>query len=238
MAVVDRPPTIRQLPMRKIPPLQSGDRLSRREFERRYETTPRINKAELIEGVVFMPSPVHFQAHSEPHGHIVGWLVAYCTATPGVRLGDNATVRLDMDNEVQPDALLQLEPMAGGKSKISEDDYLEGAPELVIEIAASSASIDLHDKLKVYRRNGVQEYFVWQVYDKRVDWFELQDGEYLPLARDEESGAHMSKVFPGLYLSAKALLDGDLAGVLAELQKGLASPEHKAFVDQLAAKRV
>ncbi len=220
-----------------IPSLSNGDRLTRHEFERRYESMPRLKKAELINGVVYTQPSVSAN-HAKAHGFIVCWLGNYCAATPGVRSGDNATVRLDMDNEVQPDALLQLEPTAGGKSKISEDDYLEGAPELVIEIAASSASIDLHDKLKVYRRNGVQEYIVWQVYDKRVDWFELQDGEYLPLARDEESGAHKSKVFPGLYLSAKALLDGDLAGVLAELQKGLASPDHEKFVRRLKEKQV
>jgi Uma2 family endonuclease len=145
-----------------LPPLENGDRLTRREFERRYQARPDIKKAELIEGVVYMPSPVHFRSHSEPHGWIIGWLVAYCAGTPGVRLGDNATVRLDRDNEVQPDALLRIEPEAGGSSRISEDDYVEGAPELIVEIAATSASYDLHDKLQVYRRNGVREYVVWQ----------------------------------------------------------------------------
>src|SRR5574341_142701 len=108
------------------PPLETGDRLTRQEFERRYEAMPRIRKAELIEGVVYMPSPVYYESHSEPHGQIMGWLSVYCAATPNVRLGDNATVRLDPDNEVQPDALLRLEPEAGGRSHISEDDYVEG----------------------------------------------------------------------------------------------------------------
>lgn len=217
------------------PPLEGGDRLTRREFERRYQTLPKRWKAELIEGVVFMASPVHYQSHSEPHGHIIGWLTVYCAATSGVRLGDNATVRLDVDNEVQPDALLRLKSNVGGGSRISEDDYVEGAPEMVIEISASSATIDLTDKLRVYRRNGVQEYLVWQVYDKRLDWFRLNEGEYTPLSPDSHGLIH-SQVFPGLHLAVTALLAGDMATVLAELQKGLATDEHQAFVEHLAAK--
>jgi len=217
------------------PPLDSGDRLTRREFERRYEAMPYIRKAELIEGVVYMPTPVHYGGHSEPHAHIIGWLVAYCAATPGVRLGDNATVRLDIDNEVQPDALLRIDPAGGGRSRVSEDDYVEGPPELIVEIAGSSASIDLRDKLRVYQRNGVQEYIVWQVYDRRIDWFHLTEGEYTPLTPDE-SGVIRSRVFPGLHLAVPALLDGDLARVLAALQQGLATAEHGEFAARLVEK--
>ena len=217
---------------RILPPLEPGDRLTRSEFERRYDAMPRVKKAELIEGVVFMPTPVHFERHAEPHSQVMAWLGVYLAATRGVKLGDNATVRLDLDNEVQPDALLRLEPSAGGRSSISADDYLDGSPELIVEIAASSASYDMHDKLKIYRRNEVQEYIVWQIYDKRLDWFVLSEGEYLSLAPDE-SGVIRSQVFPGLHLAISALLDGNLAVVLETLQKGLATPEHAAFVQQL-----
>lgn len=219
--------------MRRLPLLEAGDRLTRYEFERRYEAMPHIKKAELIEGVVYMPSPVHHVAHSKPHGQIMAWLGTYCAATPGVDLGDNATVRLDLDNEVQPDALLRLEPAAGGQSRISADDYIEGAPELVVEIAATSAAVDLHAKLNVYRRNGVQEYLVWQVRDEQFDWFRLSEGEYVPVPPDE-AGVIRSQVFPGLQLAVSKLLEGNLPGVLAELQKGLATPEHAAFVERLA----
>jgi len=215
------------------PPLESGDRLTRREFERRYQTMLRIKKAELIEGVVYMPSPVRHRSHGKPHIYISAWLGAYCAATPGVEPSDNVTVRLDADNEVQPDALLRLEPAAGGHSRVGEDDYVEGPPELIVEIAASSAAIDLHDKLKAYRRNGVLEYVVWQIYDKRVDRYELKEDEYAPLAPDQ-AGLIRSRVFPGLHLNVKALLEGDLAAVLADLQKGLATDEHKAFVERLS----
>lgn len=220
-----------------VPPLENGDRLTRAEFERRYEAMPHVKNAELIEGEVHMPSPVRHKKHSRPHASIMAWLGAYVAATPGVDLGDNGTLRLDLDNEFQPDAMLRLEPAAGGHSRLSDDDYVEGAPELIVEVAASSAAIDLHSKLNVYRRNGVQEYLVWQVNDQCVDWFELREGAYAPLAAAEggEPGVLRSRVFPGLWLGAPALLDGDLAGVLAKLQQGLTTEEHAAFVKRLAA---
>lgn len=218
--------------MVEIPPLEAGDHLTRCEFERRYEARPEIKKAELIEGVVYMPSPVRIKGHGRPHGRIMTWLGTYVVATPGVDLADNTTIRLDLDNEPQPDALLRLEPEVGGRSQISEDDYLEGAPELVVEVAASSASYDLHEKLRAYRRNGVQEYVVWRVYDKQIDWFHLLDGEYVRLTPDADGMIH-SRVFPGLRLAVAALLTGDLAAVLAEVQKGIGSPEHSAFVERL-----
>lgn len=218
----------------QLPPLESGDRLTRHEFERRYQAMPQVKKAELIEGVVNMPSPVRFASHSDPHSQVVGWLTVYRAATPAVSVGDNATVRLDAYNEVQPDALLRLEAAAGGHSRISSDDYVEGPPELIVEIAASSASHDLHDKLRVYCRNGVQEYLVWQIYGQRLDWFQLhaERGEYVPLLPDAEGVIH-SSIFPGLNLAVNALLDGDLAQVLAKVQQGCASPEHEAFVAAL-----
>ncbi|MCS6815437.1 MAG: Uma2 family endonuclease, partial [Cyanobacteria bacterium] len=148
------------------PPLENGDALTRSEFERRYAAMPQVKKAELIEGIVYMASPLRFEPHAEPHADLVGWLWNYKVATPGTRLGDNSTVRLDLDNEPQPDAILLIDPRAGGQTRFSADGYIEGAPELVIEIAASSAAIDLRDKKRAYRRNGVQEYVVWQVLDR------------------------------------------------------------------------
>jgi Uma2 family endonuclease len=127
------------------------------------QALPQIKKAELIEGVVYVPSPLRFEKHAKPHACMIGWLALYSAATAGVDLADSATVRLDWDNEPQPDALLRI--ATGGQSRISGDDYVEGAPELIAEIASSSASYDLHDKLTAYRRNGVQEYIVWQVCD-------------------------------------------------------------------------
>lgn len=216
----------------KLPPLESGDRLTRTEFERRYAAMPALKKAELIEGVVYVSSPLRAKAHSKPHGDIITWLGNYTAATPGVERYDNPTVRLDADNEPQPDAVLRLEE--GGQSHISPDDYIEGAPELIVEVAASSASYDLHDKLRVYRRNGVQEYIVWRTYSQQIDWFVLESGEYKALDADA-SGIFRSQQFPGLWLASEALLSGNLAEVLQVLQQGMASSEHQAFVDSLAS---
>ncbi len=218
------------------PPLENGDRLTREEFERRYEAMPDVKKAELINGVVYMGSPVRFRGHGRPHVLLLTWLGMYSALTPGVLCADNTTVRLGADSEPQPDVLLRLEPETGGNSRISADDYVEGAPELLAEIAASSASYDMHDKMDVYRRSGVQEYLVWRVYDEQIDWFALRDGVYIRL-RPDESGAISSRVFPGLRLSLSALLMGNAAQVVAELQKGLGTAEHTAFVTRLGEHR-
>ena len=217
-----------------VPALENGDRLTRCEFERRYAAQPDLKKAQLIEGIVYMPSPVSM-AHAEPHAMIQAVLLVYAASTPGVRGADNATVRLDLDNEPQPDAVLLIASAAGGRCRVSDDNYLEGTPELVVEVAASSASIDLHEKLHAYRRNGVQEYIVWRTLEQRIDWFELSDGEYRPLPADD-AGVIRSRVFPGLGLAVGALLKGDLAGALAEVQKGAGAPEHKTFIERLAQK--
>jgi len=218
-----------------MPRLENGDRLTRTEFERRYAATPEKFKAELVEGIVYVASPVRAKNHGRPHAQIMTWLGVYSAATLGVDIADNSTVRLDLDNEPQPDALLRIEPQSGGKSRITEDDYIEGSPELVIEIAASSASVDMNAKLNAYRRNGVQEYLVWQVYENQIAWFCLQDAEYIRLQPDA-TGMIRSRVFPGLWLAVDALLRGDLATVLAELQTGLATLEHGEFVDRLSRK--
>ncbi len=230
-----QPRLAQQLLLRQLedpPPLESGDHLSRAEFERRYQAYPEIKKAELVEGVVYMPSPTRHKSHSQPHSWIIAWLVNYMAATPSTDVGDNATLRLDFENEVQPDALLRLDPSRGGKSHITEDDYLEGPPELIVEIAASSAAYDLHDKRRVYARNGVQEYLVVQMYEQHIDWFVLREGVYETLTPDE-SGVLSSQAFPGLWLQPSAFWAGDLAAMLSTLQQGLDSPEHAAFVTHL-----
>jgi Uma2 family endonuclease len=201
------------------PVLESGDHLTREEFHRLYCLRPDIKKAELVEGVVYVASPVRFHMHGEPHGAIVGWLSVYCARHPDVLLGDNATVYLDEVNEVQPDAFLFREEPGG--PRITEGDYVEGAPQLVIEIAASPASYDLHSKLEAYRRNGVSEYVVWRVQNSMLDWFRLHEGEYVWVEPDED-GVIESAQFPGLRLNVPKLLAGDVAGVLAELDWGAA----------------
>jgi len=215
-------------------PLETGDRLTRAEFERRYEAMPELRKAELIDGVVFMPSPTRYERHGRPDRYLSTWMGTYQAGTPGVAGADNSSVRLDLDNEPQPDDLMFIEPSFGGQCRISDDDYIEGAPELVAEVSASSASIDLNLKFHVYRRNGVREYVVWRVLERAIDWFVLRGEEYGRLVPGAD-GILRSEIFPGLWLDPEAMVRGDIARVLHVLQHGIASPEHAAFVARLGA---
>lgn len=204
----------------KAPELRSGDVLTRDEFERRYEAMPDLKRAELIEGVVYMPSPVRHTYHGRPHAQLAGWISAYVRATSGTEFAITSTFRIDLDNEVQPDLMLRRTgPDAG--SRIDTDGYIEGAPELLVEVAASSVSYDLHQKKRIYRRCGVREYLVLRSEDAEVDWFVLRAGAYERLAPDA-AGVLRSEAFPGLWLGVPALLAGDDAGMVAVLRAGLA----------------
>ncbi len=219
----------------EMPELCAGDRLTRAEFERRYSAMPHVKKAELIEGVVYMPSPVSQKKHSRPQILILGLFANYMAATPGTDAGVNATVRLDLANEPQPDAMLRILPECGGQSR-DDGDYIRGAPELIAEVAASTASYDLYEKLQAYQRNAVREYIVWRVEDKAIDWFVLREERFEKLLPDAE-GVLRSEAFLGLWLDSAAMIAGDLARAVAVLQQGLASAEHAAFVAHLDAGR-
>lgn len=215
-----------------VPALQNGDHLTRSEFERRYEAAPENVQAQLIEGIVYMHTSVRFRSHANPHSIVTAWLTTYAVATPGVFVADNGSIRLDPDNEPQPDVMLLIDPVCGGQARIDEDDYVDGAPELIVEVAASSAAYDLHEKKTVYRRNRVQEYIVWQIHENRLDWFVLEDEQYLALEPDA-AGLLRSRIFPGLHLAVDALREGDWSAVLEAARKGAATDEHNAFVERL-----
>jgi Uma2 family endonuclease len=215
-----------------VPELENGDRLTRAEFERRYAALPHLKKAELIKGGVYVGSPVKHKRHSKPHSQLITWLGVYAANTPGTETGDNGSVRLDDENAPQPDAILRILAECGGQSAEDADDYLQGTPELVVEVASSSVSYDLHDKKDVYGQFGAQEYLVWRTRDEALDWFRLENHNYVRLEPDA-NGVLESRVFPGLRLAASALLKGDMATVLAELQQGLVAAEHQAFVESL-----
>lgn len=215
-----------------VPPLENGDRLTREEFHRRYEVMPENVKAELIEGVVFMSSPVRTKNHGEPSARIITWLGNYSAFTSGTNVAENVTVLLDPDNEYQPDAVLRIEREFGGNSLINDNDYLQGSPELIVEVSGSTISKDLFEKKNVYRRSGVLEYIVWRVADGEIDWFVLENGAYEKLAANK-NGIVESKYFAGLRLNVEALLADDLQRVLSDLQKGLQSKKHKDFIGRL-----
>jgi Uma2 family endonuclease len=224
--------TVQPITVNGKPPLESGDHLTRAEFERRYELHPEIKKAELIEGVVYVASPIRTKQHADPHFRVITWLGIYQATTPWVEGSDNATVRLDLENEPQPDALLRIDPTLGGQASISSDDYLEGPPELVVEVAASSVSQDMNRKKRVYARNGVPEYIVFQVYERQVAWFVLREDGYEQIAPGED-GILRSETFPGLWLDPAAFWAGDMMKVIAVAQQGVAAPEHRAYVERL-----
>ncbi|HEU4617449.1 MAG TPA: Uma2 family endonuclease [Gammaproteobacteria bacterium] len=217
---------------KKTPPLAPGDRLTRDEFERRFDATPGLKKAELLDGIVHVPPPVSHEYHSAPDARLLTVLGVYQAATPHTLFGGNGSLRLDASNMPQPDAYLMIAPNAGGQALIDADGYVAGAPELIAEVAASSASYDLHVKMDVYARHGVREYVVWRTYDAEIDYFVLRENRYERIGGDEE-GVWRSESFPGLALASRPLLEGDLGQALAVLREGIASPEHGAFVARL-----
>ena len=212
--------------------LKAGAKLTRSEFERRYWAHPELKKVELVDGIVRMPSPVRYIQHARPHTDMIELLVAYTERTPGVGAVFNASVRLDSRTEVQPDAVLRIEPVELGQSVVDEDGYVKGAPELVAEISASSARFDLGRKLDAYLRNGVREYIVWQTLARRIDWFEQVEGSFRPLPAT--TGVVSSRVFPGLRLALSAMIAGNTARALAVTRAGMDSDEHREFVAKLS----
>lgn len=180
-----------------------------------------------------MPSPVRISRHGEPHILLAAWSGIYRLATPGIIAGDNSTVRLGPESEPQPDALLLIPRELGGGSEVDADGCVAGPPDLAAEVAASTASCDLHVKLDVYREHGVREYIVWRMLEGALDWFVLRDGEYVALPPGPD-GILRSEVFPGLWLDPAALLSANGARMLEVSQQGAASAEHAGFVQRLA----
>jgi Uma2 family endonuclease len=220
---------------RYLPPLEAGDHLDQATFHARYEAMPPDFRAELIGGVVFGPSPLR-KEHGSHHALVMGWLIHYSIATPGTETLDNTTAILGDDSEPQPDAALIIEPARGGQTSVSEEGYVTGPPELIVEVASGSESIDLHAKRRDYEQAGVLEYVVVVLRQHVVRWFVLQDGTYQEVAADA-SRIFTSTIFPGLWLDAPALIGLNGRQVMATLQHGIETPEHAAFVQQLQAYR-
>lgn len=217
-----------------LPELCAGDVLTRGEFERRYDGMPKLKKAELIERVVYLSARRQYR-FGVAAGRLGGWLASYGLCTPGLEVASNCSLRLDLDNETQPDLVMRL-PTTLGHSWVSADDFLEGAPELVVDVVATRASYALHQKLHVYRRRGVAEYLVHRVDDGMVDWFVLRDGVYERQEPDARGQLH-STVFPGLSLDLAALLCGDLVALRTAVEAAVAAagPAHAALVQRLHA---
>ncbi|MCI0684997.1 MAG: Uma2 family endonuclease [Gemmataceae bacterium] len=217
----------------EVPPLKPGLRLTRQEFLRRWELHPEITKAELLGGVVYMPSPVSVE-HGSGEGHVGLWIGTYWVATAGTEFGHNTTSMMREDTP-QADVHLRIVRECGGASWV-EGKFLHGAPELIAEVCLTSADYDLHVKYDLYEAAGVQEYVAVLLERQEICWHALVDGRYELLPPDAD-GVWRSRVFPGLWLDGPAFLRRDLATVLAKLREGMQTPEHAAFVQRLAERR-
>ena len=211
--------------------LQTGDRMTREEFHRIYEQTPRKFKAELIGGIVYVASPLR-RRHGNRHIRLGALISIYEGNTPGTEAGGNVTILLGDHGEPQPDVYLRILPEYGGQSRTTSDDYVAGAPELIAEVADSSRSIDLHGKREDYARYGVLEYIVAGLRDNRLHWFDLRTGSELT---PDPDGICRIQTFPGLWIDGPALLAQDFPRAMNALSAGLATPEHAAFVQRLLA---
>ena len=225
----------RKAPATAIPLLENGDHLDQKTFHERYEAMPETFKAELIQGRVYVPSPVR-RTNGRPHYLINNWLGRYEASTPGVEGLNDTTAILNDENEPQPDCFLVVRPDHGGQMRLDEDEYYHGAPELAIEVAASTEAIDLFEKREAYEQAGVQEYVVVIVRTQEVRWLRLSDGNYTDVPMNDD-GVFRSQVFPGLWLNPQALFAGQLQQLIASLDEGLATEGHQAFVQQLARQK-
>jgi Uma2 family endonuclease len=215
----------------RVPPLVPGQRLTQPEFHRRYEAYPEDVKFELIGGVVYMASPLR-RAHGGYQPELSGVLWLYKNATPGIEVLDNTTTILGEESEPQPDLEVRILSAFGGRSRETEDDYVAGPPELVVEVAHSSRDIDLNEKRDDYERAGVVEYLVLCVGERELHWFHFPSGRPI---RPSRGGISRSRIFPGLWLDAQALLALDSARLVEVVQQGIASRAHAAFVKRLQA---
>lgn len=217
-------------PAAEQPELHSGDRMTRKEFHSIYSRMPQNFRAELVEGIVYVASPLK-RRHGKSHLLLGSVFAAYEGATAGVDASDNTTLLLGEEAEPQPDLYLRILPAFGGQSKTSADDYVEGAPELIAEVALSTRALDLHAKRRDYRRHGVIEYLVLAPREQKLFWIDLKADQDVAAP----DGIVRARTFPGLWIDPAALFRNDHGALMSTLQQGLASPEHAAFVQRLAA---
>ena len=211
--------------------LHNGDCMSQAEFHRAYSLSPEGFRAELVGGTVLVASPM-LADHGEFHSPLMTLFGNHESETAGVTSGDNSTLILGDRSEPQPDAYLRILPEFGGQAKVNENGYIEGPPGLIAEIALSSYSVDLHSKREDYAENGVHEYLVLSIRERRLHWFDLPKNVEHDLPSD---GVCRLRSFPGLWIHVPSLIARDLKKLNRTLRKGIRSPAHAAFVRKLAA---
>jgi len=218
-------------PVVRPPGLVTGERLTVDEFLRRWEELPDLKHAELIDGIAFVSSPVSLE-HSRLDMRIIWWLSHYACLTPGCDGGSNGTWLMS-GSVPQPDADLCILPSHGGQSG-NKGPLAIGAPELAVEICVTSSALDMGPKLALYQRAGVQEYITVEATGQRLIWRVLDNGAYVAQALPAD-GIVRSRIFPGLWLDVTAFWANDRAQMLTVLNAGVASEDHRLFVERLAA---
>lgn len=234
--VLGRPESEQLDGRQSLPRLEPGDHLDQKTFHARYVAMPEDVKAELIGGVVYMPAALG-RRHGRHHSLVNYWLYRYEDFTHGVEVYDNATTIMGPESEPQPDVSLIIVPPCGGQMRYTADGYLEGAPELAVEIASSTESYDLHSKKRDYERAGVKEYIALALRQEKVFWFANQDNRFVELSPGAD-GIYRSAVFPGLWLDADAMLALNSKCVIEVLEQGVAAPEHAEFARRLESARM
>jgi len=212
------------------PGLITGQRMSVEEFLRRWEELDDLKKAELIDGIVYVPSPLSLE-HGDLDTLIHWWLAHYAHATPGCKAGNNSTW-LMLGSAPQPDAYLRITPSHGGQSG-KERQFGTGAPELAVEICVTSTEVDFGPKLKLYERAGVREYITIELFGQRIVWRMIENAIYVS-QQVPPDGNLRSQVFPGLWLDVAAFWNDDGPKMLAALNAGLSSEDHQRFVERLS----
>jgi hypothetical protein len=226
MSTVDRPEK------KTLPPLVAGQKLDRATFHERYEAMPPGTRAELVGGIVYMPSPLGYD-HGIFDGHASDWLGHYKRFTPGLQRALNATTQFDDYGEPQPDLQLRIPEELGGLSRI-ENGYLVGPPELIVEISRTTRKYDLGPKKADYERAGVLEYLFIGLDPQEIRWFAREGARLVEVAAGED-GIYRSQVFPGLWLDPHAYFAEDIETLFTTLDQGLATPAHAEFVVRLQA---
>lgn len=213
------------------PPV-NGDCLSVKEFLHRYLPYRRNLKAELINGLVSLSHGVRADLEDLSNSVIQSWIRSYAALTPGTKMDVNTIVILAWDTVPQPNIVLRVLPENGGKSRMTNQDILTDAPELMVDFTTSHQTFDIREKLGAFRRLGVVEYLVWWANDQKLDWYCLEQEKYA-LNLPDSNGVLTSPSFPGLRLNLSALLNRSSAAVMATLRKSLESPDHAGFVARL-----
>lgn len=168
-----------------------------------YAELPEGAPYQLIEGkLVYMPSP--YFIHQEIAANVVRIVGTYVKQNKlGKVVSAPMDVHLDDENVVQPDVLFVS---ISRKNIIGK--HITGAPDLVVEIISKGTKkYDETEKLKVYGKHNVLEYWLIYPQKEQIKVYENEKGELkekMVLEKDEE---YDSKTIEGFTLKFEEVFD-------------------------------